>query len=111
MTRNTLLSFALAILVAPTPALAGPVSGSGIVEGKDVAQRLVQIDGELFVLSPTARLRWAEGGALTLGALEVPTIPPAASGLYMLLRATYSGQSAASGPAVIHELVLTPADE
>lgn len=109
MTRRTLLSLALAtlLLAAAPPARSAPAEGSGILEGKNVAGLQLQIDGNLYLLSPTAVLRLADGTALTLGSLPAPPIGGSASGLWPLLRASWSGQTTSLG-TVIDSIVLEP---
>ena len=74
-----LMLWILALSVMGSPAWGNEVSeGTGVVESKDLVARTLQIDGQVYRVTPRTALRDAGGGHLVFS--QVKALPPATAG-------------------------------
>ncbi|MEM7410006.1 MAG: hypothetical protein AAF430_07230 [Myxococcota bacterium] len=102
----------LSSLLLASVAQAGPINGSGLIEGKDAATGRLMIEGTVYLVDPEAQLLWENGDAFTMSSLMAQNID-APGGLWPLLRAEYEGSDGAtrSDPDVLDRIVIRYASE
>ena len=99
-------------LLVSVSASAGPINGSGLIEGKDAGDRRLLIDGTVYVVSPEAQLLWEDGRTFTMTSLPAAQID-APGGLWPLLRADYEGRDGTSrnDPDLLERVVIRTSSE